>query len=221
MIVAGALGAAILAIALIALASGSSSPSAPAHVSRVRSATTVPAKAKAPAVRKTATSTSTAPPAAGAASTGTTTTGAPMTVSGAAGTLDALIAQDVHAGTITPPAGQQLEVGLASVVNSWQMSKAADAQRQLADLTRRVSTLEQGGQIAAAAVPALGASLAELRTALASSSPPTQATNPGPGQGPKPGESPRHGGTAPGHGGIPPGQAKKSRGGENGDSQGD
>ncbi|HWF34709.1 MAG TPA: protein kinase [Solirubrobacteraceae bacterium] len=216
---AGAIAAVVLVIALVALASGSGSPRRTAATGKSRTAsatastaTRARARAKAPthAPRATAPAAASTPdPATTSASTATVSdTAPPHSVSEAAGALSSLITRDLQSGAITPKAAHEIGTALVGVIASWQHGDAAGAQQQLAAVTQQLAALAQHGEISAAAAPALTSAVADLRNALASTSPP-QTAPPDPAKG---GHPPGHG-ADPGHGGPPPGHAKKHDGG--------
>ena len=124
---------------------------------------------------------------------------APLTVSGAAAALTALVTRDAGSGTIDQQAAQQITGAMSDLLNSYQQGNAPDVQHKLADLSQHLSMLEQHGDIQAAAAPGLRQAVANLATAMAAN--PVTPSQPAP-PAPKP----------PGHGGVPPGQAKKDKG---------
>ena len=207
LIVVAALFAAAVAIALVALASGQGSPHrlTGAIHGGTASTATVPRERSTTSTASATTPTSTAP-VTGRPTTAPSTTGRPLTVSEATGALTALIAQDVGSGTIDAKAGKQITNALTEIVNSWDTGNATDARHKLADLSQQVTELEQQGQIAAAATPALKVALENLSAALANAAPAqTQTQTAGGNPSPQPSQP-------PGHGGLPPGQAKKLSG---------
>ena len=206
LILAGALTALVLVIALVALASGGSSPPTTTNAPRDTKATkTTPAKTSSRATSANTTAPASAQTATTTASTASSNPGTPPIVSAAAGALTALTIHDVQSGTINQPAAQQITNPLSDILNSYEMGHTTDAQHKLADLSQHVTMLEQQGQIASAAAPALNSALANLSTALASAPPPTT---------PAPGGQPPGSPQPPGPGKHPPGKAKhdKSKG---------
>lgn len=195
LILAGALAALGLTTALVALASGGSSP----HPTTSTRRGTTAAKATTPP-KSSSTTATTSHTATSTPTTSSSRTAQPSTVSGTAGALTALTAQDVQSGTIDQQAAQQMTNALSGILNSYTMGRTTDAQHKLTDLTQHVATLEQQGHITSAAAPALNTAVANLSTAIGSAPLPTSQT-PG-GQPP----AKRHG-----PGGQPPGQAKHKK----------
>ena len=187
---------AIAVVAVIALASGggSGSPRLAAPLTHTGVHRTRTHHRRKPTASTTNTTTST---------TTTTPAVAPETVSGAVGTLTALIANDARAGTIDQPAAQQLGAGLADVLRSYEQGNAEDVTHKFAALAQQLGMLEQQGHVTQSAAPALTAAVANLGAAI-------QRT---PAQGPATPPTPTG---PPGQGGAPPGKAKPGKPGKHG-----
>lgn len=195
LILAGAVGAVVLTIALVALASGGSSshPTASTHPGTTAAKATTPPKSS-------STTATTSHTAGSTATTSSSNTAQPSTVSGTAGALTALTAQDVQSGTIDQQAAQQITSALSDILNSYTKGHTTDAQHKLTDLAPHLATLEQQGHITSAAAPALNTAVANLSTAIGNAPPATSQT---------PGGQPQTKPHRPG--GQPPGQAKHEK----------
>ncbi|MDQ6779341.1 MAG: hypothetical protein M3071_24645 [Actinomycetota bacterium] len=101
----------------------------------------------------------------------------PHPVAGAAQGIAALIAQDVSAA-IDPQAGQQIGAAFQGLL----AGGAVTTEHQLAAVAQQITELEEQGQIASGAAPALNGALANLRSALSATSPhtPTAGGRPSP-----------------------------------------
>jgi serine/threonine-protein kinase len=190
--VAGALAAVVLVIALIALAAGGGSGQSAHRTGASTAGASARARSTAGAARS--------PAPAGTAPTTTSSAGQPPTVSGAASALSALVAQYAQSGTIDQQAAQQITKALADTLDHYAPAHAADAQRKLADLSQRLTTLASQGHISPAGAPALASAVSNLSAALTSSAAAAQ---------PPESEPSDHEDEPPGHGGEPPGKAKK------------
>lgn len=195
LILAGALAALVLATALVALASGGSSPHPTTSTRRDTTAAEATTPPKSSSTTATTSHTATSTPTTASSKTAQTST-----VSGTAGALTALTAQDVQSATIDQQAAQQMTNALSDILNSYTVGRTTDAQHKLTDLTQHVATLEQHGHITSAAAPALNTAVANLSTAIGSAPLPT--SQPPGGQPPAKPHGP---------GGQPPGQAKHKK----------
>jgi serine/threonine-protein kinase len=191
-----ALAGVLLIAAIIALSSlggskkSASSPPRTAHAATKRPSRTTPT-ATAARPSAAATTSASAPPAG-------------PTVSTAATALSSLVAQDLASGQIDQHAARQITDGLSSILGAYGTGRVIDAQRGLADLSRKLAKLEGHERVGSAAAPALTSALAGLGEALglglqeASTAPGAQVSE--------------HAKEAPGHGGERPGKAKKHGG---------
>jgi eukaryotic-like serine/threonine-protein kinase len=191
-----ALAGMLLIAAIIALSSlggskkAASSPPRTAHAATKRPSRTTP------------TATAARPSAAAA----TSASGPPAgpTVSTAATVLSSLVAQDLASGQIDQHAAQQITDGLTSIVGAYGTGRLTDAQRGLADLSRKLAKLEGHERVGSAAAPALTSALAGLGAALGL---PLQEAS-----GAQGAQVSEHAKESPGHGGERPGKAKKHAG---------
>jgi eukaryotic-like serine/threonine-protein kinase len=197
----------VLLVVVIALASGGSSRhlAPPARFASTASKSTpAPAVSRTTATRSSGASAST--PAAAPSNTAPATT-----VPRAAGALTSTVTQELESGKIDHNAAQQITKALGDILNSYGMGHATDAQHKLADLAKKMETLETRRDISSTAASPLSAALGSLSTAIASSAPATPQTHTGPSAAEgQPGDEGRQ----------PPGQAKK-RGDLHGERQGD
>jgi hypothetical protein len=190
-----ALAGVLLIAAIIALSSlGGSKNAASSPPRTTQAATKRPSRtthtATAPRPSPVATSAS-APPAT-------------PTVSTAATALSSLVAQYLASGQIDSHAAQQITDGLTSILGAYRSGRVTDAQRGLADLSRKLAKLEGQERIGSAAAPALTSALAGLVAALGL---PLQEASAAQGA-----QVSEHVKKPPGHGGERPGKAKKHGG---------
>ena len=188
-----ALAGVLLIAAIIALSSlGGSKKAASSRPSTAHAATKRPSRTTKPA-----------PPARPSPVPATSASAPPArpTVSAAATALSSLVAQDLASGLIDQPVARQISDGLANILGSYGTGRVPDAQRGLADLSRKLAKLESHERVGSAAAPALTSALAGLGAALGL---PLQAASPAQGA-----QLSEHATESPGHGGEPPGKAKK------------
>jgi serine/threonine protein kinase len=169
-----------------------------------KAASSPPGTAQAPTKRTSgATQTTTA---ARPARVPTTSSSAPSrpTVSTAATALNSLVTQDLASGLIDPATARQITDGLTSILGSYGAGRITDAQRGLADLSRKLAKLESHERIGASAAPALTRALASLGTALGLPLREAARAREAPAS--------EHAKESPGHGGERPGKSKKHGG---------
>jgi serine/threonine-protein kinase len=149
-----------------------------------------------------------------------TTTSAPAspppqaTVAGAASALRALLVQNVQSGAIDPHAAQQLASALADALGAYEAGKPLDAERRLTELTTRLTSAEERGQIAPSPASQLGSGLAALRSAMLAAAPQGSSAQ-------AQGAAPETESASPGHDAEGPAGATKHHGDGHGAGAGD
>jgi hypothetical protein len=99
----------------------------------------------------------------------------PKTVAAAAGALTTLTTQDLQRGEMDQPAAQAILTHLQDVLTAYDHGHVSDALRHLAVLSTLIGQLSRHGDIKQAALPAVAADLANLRSALRRAGPPPTA----------------------------------------------
>lgn len=100
----------------------------------------------------------------------------PRTVAGAARALTRLTTEDLQAGQINQPAAQEILGHLQDTLNAYAHRHITHAIRHLSSLSSKIGELTSHGDIKSAALPAISAAIADLRSGLERATPPATTT---------------------------------------------